>query len=89
MMGSFGYIQHNFPKGAVRLRKFLFAKLPDPCCDLFLRVNAEQPAQLGAVAKLQGALDDGVRVFLRIQGREVVFLEERGEAGGDGLHKGG
>jgi hypothetical protein len=64
----------------------VFSKASDPLSDLGARILREEPAQFCAVSILQSALDDGGRISLQIQAREVVFLEERSKGGWDGWH---
>ena len=49
-------------------------------------IDRKQPLDLRAVAKLQDALDDGVRVIFRSEFCDVVLLKERGEGEGNRLH---
>jgi len=71
------------------MREAFAAKAHDPFFDLLARVLDEEPVQFGAVAILQGAFDDERRSGLRVEPCEVVFLQEGGEGGGDGVHVSG
>lgn len=65
------------------MRETFAAAACEPVFDLLARVLGEEPAQFGAVAVLQGAFDEERRGGLRVELREVVFLQEGGEGGGD------
>lgn len=67
------------------MRESGFSKLFDPIHDLDARILRKQPADLGTVAKLQCAFNNGGCVALGIQLLQVVFLEKWRECGGNGI----
>ena len=67
----------------MRVREPFFSKVRNPIPDLLARILAEEPAEFGAVAVLQGAFDHKRRSSLRVELREIVFLKEGRKRGWD------
>lgn len=63
------------------MREAFLSIVRDPFPDLLAWVLGKEPAQLGAVPVLQGALEDQRRSALRVEAGEAIFLKERCERG--------
>lgn len=69
------------------MRQALAAKTYDPLFDLLAGELGEEPVQFCTVAVLQRPFNDERCSGLRIELREIVFLQEGSESGRDGKHQ--